>query len=336
MFMSTYRAFAAGLAITCLLELCLAPVDVSAQTDFDRATARALAEEGYRALKAQQFDIAQDRFWRADALVHAPTFVVDDGRALIGLGRFVEAQERFELVLREGIAANAPGAWKKSFSDAAQLLEEVKPKIAWLTISVPNIANAQVKVDGQLIPRAAFDVKRATNPGTRKIEATADGYESQELKVDLGEGAQQTLTITMKQLTSPVSSKVEAAPLAAQQAPIHSEKSSPKLAYMAFGVGGLGIVVGAVTGFMALRKRSDLTSVCHSSACPPSSQSDIDAYHSLGLVSGLGFGLGLGAATTGYVLLQMGGPPSQKATALNLRLRLRVDPNRIGLEGTFQ
>src|SRR5687767_11813905 len=56
-------------------------------TESDRATARALAEEGNRALQIKNYDLAEDRFRRAEALVHAPSLVVDWARALVGIGR---------------------------------------------------------------------------------------------------------------------------------------------------------------------------------------------------------------------------------------------------------
>src|SRR5215203_241669 len=74
----------------------------------DRATARALALEGHAALQKKDYATAADRFGRADSLVHAPTLVVDWARSLQGLGRFVEAHEKYELVLREGIPAGSP------------------------------------------------------------------------------------------------------------------------------------------------------------------------------------------------------------------------------------
>lgn len=132
--MNTNQFRLAGCAVACLLQF--TPGGVLAQTAADRATARALAEEGYGALTRQQFDVAADRFRRADGLVHAPTFVVEEGRALIGLKHYVQAEERFELVLREGVADSAPLPWKTALADAAKLLDEVKPKLAWLTISV--------------------------------------------------------------------------------------------------------------------------------------------------------------------------------------------------------
>jgi hypothetical protein len=330
------RARLTCLVIACLLESWLPSAAASPQTAADRDAARALAEEGYSALNSQQFDIAEDRFRRADGLVHAPTFVVNEGRALVGLGRFVEAQERFQLVLSEGVAENAPVVWKNAFNDAAKLLEEVKPKIGWLTISVANAANAEVKIDGLSLPQAAFDVRRASNPGTREIMATANGFESQKLQVDLDEGAERTLNITFKPLKTAISPKTEPMLIADPRTPVHDQGTRPKSAYVALGIGGLGIAIGTVTGVLALRKRSELRAVCQSGACPPSAESNINAYHSLGLVSGLGFGLGLAAATTGVVLLQLGGQAKQSETAQRLSLRLHVNPNLVRLEGTFQ
>src|ERR1041384_5444151 len=66
----------------------------------DREQARKLASEGFDALERNDYATAEDRFRRADALVHAPTLVVDHARSLAGLGRLVEAHERYELVLR--------------------------------------------------------------------------------------------------------------------------------------------------------------------------------------------------------------------------------------------
>ena len=68
-------------------------------SEADRATARSLAREGHDALLKKDYALAEDRFRRADQLVHAPSLVVDHARALVGLGRLVEAHERYALVL---------------------------------------------------------------------------------------------------------------------------------------------------------------------------------------------------------------------------------------------
>ena len=89
------------------------------RAEADRATARELAAAGYHALKRGDYAVAADHFERADALVHAPTLVVDWARALTGLGLLVEAGEKYELVIREGVEPDgaellAPRARRRS------------------------------------------------------------------------------------------------------------------------------------------------------------------------------------------------------------------------------
>jgi hypothetical protein len=84
----------------------------------DRATARALAEEGGEALDRKNYEIAADRFARADALVHAPTLSLELARAQVGLRRFVEAQESYLRIIREGVPPGSPPSFTKAFQDA--------------------------------------------------------------------------------------------------------------------------------------------------------------------------------------------------------------------------
>src|SRR5882757_6465585 len=96
----------------------------------DRATARALAGEGYQALQTKDYTAAADRFSRADSLVHAPTLMIDWARSLVGLGKFVEAQERYEQIIREGVDAKSPKSWQKALTDATAEVAELKPRLA--------------------------------------------------------------------------------------------------------------------------------------------------------------------------------------------------------------
>src|SRR5260221_5493617 len=125
------------LVALCLGLLCAvlfaAPARAEAN-EADRATARALALEGHAALEKKDYATAADRFGRADALVHAPTLVVDWARALQGLGRFVAAHEKYELVLREGVNSSAPKSWLRALDDAKKELDALKPRLAWVTV----------------------------------------------------------------------------------------------------------------------------------------------------------------------------------------------------------
>src|SRR6266542_5174969 len=91
--------------------LALAPVKASAEApDADRTMARAMAEEGQDALERRDYRVAEDRFTRADALIHAPTLMLGLARAQAGLGKLVEAHESYQRILREGVKPGSPAA----------------------------------------------------------------------------------------------------------------------------------------------------------------------------------------------------------------------------------
>ena len=77
-----------------------------------RTAARELAREAAELADAGRCDTAIDKFRRAYALVPAPTIAVHEARCLVQLGRLLEASDRYELVLRTPIAADAPAAYR--------------------------------------------------------------------------------------------------------------------------------------------------------------------------------------------------------------------------------
>src|SRR5688572_10804583 len=239
-------------------------------TEADRATARALASEGYRALKRGDYKVAADRFQRADSLVHAPTLVVDWARALKGMGLLVEAEERYALVLREGLPDGAPRSWTRALSDARTELEALRPRIAWLTLDIYGAETPEVTIDGVRLPQAALGVARATNPGTRAIRVQAEGHVPETRSVRLSEGARERVEITL--VPSPGGFTPPARALEAERATAEPVRREPDrgLAYAALAVGGVGVVVGGVTGALALDKHSKLDEVCNGGSCPAS------------------------------------------------------------------
>lgn len=316
--------------------------DANGMTDAQRRErARKLAAEGFEALQQKNYAVAEDRFRRADALVHAPTLVVDHARALAGLGRLVEAHERYELVLREGVAPTAPWQWKLAYADAQRELEALKPRLAWLTLRVRGPKEPVVLVDGKPVPIAALGVRRATDPGTHAVSVSAPGFEPKEEIVSLDEGQTLALELTLDPL--PVAPH---APAAAPRAPVSPEppiEAEPQgrdktLAYVLLGVGGLGIVAGAVTGGLALAAKSDLASRCSNGVCVPRSnrelgsyQKDIDEYHLWGTVSALSFAVGVAGAGAGATLLLLDGGDETVTGAV----KAYVGVGTIGVQGRF-
>src|SRR5258708_34860215 len=91
-----------GIAICCTLAASAAPA--LAQSDADRATARTLGQEGEQALESKDYKTAEDRFRRADNLVHAPTLMLGLARALAPQSKYADAQEAYNRIVRAGIA----------------------------------------------------------------------------------------------------------------------------------------------------------------------------------------------------------------------------------------
>jgi len=82
-------------------------------------------------------------------------------------------------------------------------------------------------------------------------------------------------------------------------------KKNNTLAYVALGVGGAGLVVGGVTGFLALGKKGDLKG-CEGTKCPSSQQDTLDSAKSMATISTVGFTVGFVGVGLGVVLLLTG------------------------------
>jgi hypothetical protein len=319
--------------------LTLSSLVVAGPSELDRSMARSLAAEGYEALVAKRYQTAEDRLRRADALVHAPTIVVDHARALVGLGRLLEARERYQLVIREGVDAKAPPSWRQALADAEKEDAALDARFAWLVVRVDGPSNPNVTVDGAVVPVSQLGARRPMDPGLRAVRVTASGYVSADQSVTLREGEERELAFVLK---PPPSVDLEDGDSArAPGAPAPAERGRPRWPmWAAFGAGGVGVVVGSVTGALALGAHSDLESQCNSEGkCRPTSpeekrrmDGDVSRYRTLGTLSGIGFAIGVAGAATGVVMLLTGKSADEVAT---LPVTPLVGPGSVGVEGRF-
>ncbi|MEO8901332.1 MAG: hypothetical protein ABI488_06485 [Polyangiaceae bacterium] len=327
--MRTKLSFGGALA-ACLLCASSALAEPSAA---DRATARSLAGEGYQALQTKDYATAVDRFSRADALVHAPTLMIDWARSLVGLGKLVEAQERYEQVMREGVDPKAPKSWQRALTDASAEVAAIKPRLGWITITVVGSNDAHVTVDGTPVPRAAVGVRRAVNPGSRQVRVTAQGFLSQKMALEVAEGGQASADFTLEP-----DPDAEVAPVPQQEPPpakVVVLKHNPTLTYVAFGVGGAGLLVGGLTGALALGKNSQLARACNSAGECRSDQTDLlSSYHTLGTVSGVGFGVGVAGVAAGVALWVLN-RDSAPGAAQGLVVHPYISVGSVGALGSF-
>jgi hypothetical protein len=335
--------------------LALSPT-VKAQSDADRATARALGQEGQAALESKDYATAEDRFRRADRLIHAPTLEIGLARALAGQHKFVEAQEAYNRIVREGVAPGAPAVFTKALEDAKKEVAAVSARTGSVTITVKAAGGAAVECDRGVrdvgaVNTASLGVRRAIDPGAHVLQVSADGYKPAELRFDIPEGGSTVAPISLETKAAAAGpAPGGAAPaggdgtarvaLIDASTPPDSEaphKGLPRfLPWVAFGVGAAGLVAGGITGVLAIGKHSTLQGECTDGHCTADKQSDLDSYHSLGLISTVGFAVGGVGAAAGLVLLLTqpkgeGAPPA----AQGLRVQPIVGLGTVGAVGSF-
>jgi hypothetical protein len=301
-----------------------------------RAAARATAEEALTHFDKGDFAGALDLFNRADALVHAPTLGLMAARCLDKLGRLVEASERYLAVTRIKLDPHAPAAQSAAQTTAEQERAALLPRVPGLIITVegPGVAEARVTLDGKAIPAELLGIKRPTDPGPHQLEATR-GTEVVSQKVVLEPGASTPVTLrltgagTMAPAPPPTTPPPQPQPAADA-----GLRPMARVGVALSALGGAGLVVGAITGGLALGEKSSLDGAgCSGGHCPTSQQDAVSRYNTMRLVSGGALIAGGVVAATGIALAVAGSRAGAKAA--QARWSPWIGLGAVGLEGTF-
>lgn len=315
------------------------------------AAARSLGMQGIKLADAGDCKGAIEKLSRAESLYHAPSILSRLGECQVKVGQIVLGTENLNRVVREQLEPTAPKAFRDAQERAKGVLAAALPKIAHLTVRVdPANVNPQITVAGAAIPAALIGIERPTDPGTHEVVVSAPGYLEQRTSVTLAEGGSQDISVKLEKDPSAVTTApppVAAPPVLTTAPTTPPADTSPKknntLAYVALGVGGAGLVVGGITGFLALGKKSDLTG-CVDTKCPSSQADTLDGAKSMATVSTVGFAVGFVGVGVGVVLLLTGGNHSASLGAPKVAKReplgrVQVQPwfgaQSAGVSGTF-
>jgi hypothetical protein len=324
-------------------------------SDGDKAAARQLTVDGHDALMKHDFALAADLYARADRLFHAPTVTLGLARAQAGLGKLLNATELYNRLVHEPLPPNASEAFLKALEDGRAELGTLAPRIPSLIIRVRGAEVPHVTLDGADVPAAVLGIKRPVDPGKHVVHVVAPRMLPADAAVTVAEGKVETVTIDLvpsppgtpdvPEVAQPAAPPDNgAAVLATQQAGAGAAgpgaddargASRRKIGFAILGVGGAGVVVGAITAGLAASKRSTLIQQCPSGHCLASQQSqlggDVDTLHALAAASSGGFIAG-GALLAGGLIVVLTAPKGKPPTAAMIPL---LGPDRIGLQGSF-
>jgi hypothetical protein len=304
-----------------------------AQSDSDKATARALGQQGEAALDGSRWKEAEDFFRRADALFHAPTLTLGLARAEAHEGKFVESWESYHRIIIENVTA--PPVFAKALADAQAELASVEGQRARLTITVTGSPAPRVTINDVPVRVEALGVPRLVDPGHTVVTVAGDGLKTETRTIELAPGKDESVSIALvKDDASPVAS-TSPAPEAPPAADAGGGSFYKPAAIGAFAVGGAGLVLGAITGAVALGKHSDLKTECPSGSCDTTaSQSTLSSYKTMGALSTVGFIVG-GVGVGGGVVLLVLAPKAPSAAKTGTTFQPYVGFGTVGATGTF-
>jgi hypothetical protein len=301
--------------------------------DATRASARQLGYSGVEAFQSGDYPGAHAKLDKAYRVLKAPSLGLWSARALEKLGKLVEASERYLEVTRISAASGQEAVQAQAQVDARREVDALAARIPALRIVVRGApaSGVVVTIDGVPIAPELVGEERPVNPGPHRIEAKAGG-ETAMTEASLGEGEHKTVTLSFGAGT--VATTKPAAPRenepeseAGSGAPLRT------LGWVAVIAGSAGVVVGGVTGGLALGKRGELDSSdrcrLERNECLADMKSTVEEYDRWRTVSTVGFVAGGVLATAGVVLLLTA--PSEGDT----RVALRLSPSAVSLVGSF-
>ena len=152
-----------------LVIMLLGPAVVRAEDDATRATALALVREGSQLLEQNDYQAALDKFNQAYALVGSPKQFFNQGLALRGLGRKVEALQAFERFLAEAKDATV------------EQQEKARAKIAELSALVGQVeircnrSGAAVTLDSEALAATPLPGPVWVEPGSHQVTLEWEG-----------------------------------------------------------------------------------------------------------------------------------------------------------------
>ena len=264
----------------------------------DIETARGLYVEGLELRDGGKLEMSLARFKAAHALAATPITSLELGRAHALLAELVEARDVLLSVERMPVQTAESAKAANARVEARAMAEQLRERIPALRIvfSPEPLAAPHVTIDGVAIPAEALASPHKVNPGRHTIIAEANGARATS-GILMGERELRMVTLALGAATAATRATTSSAPPEATREPGPVRPGPTGWFYVGVGTAGVGVIVGTITGALALSKASALESECTGSACPRSAADDLSASRSLGVVSTIAFGIaGAGAA----------------------------------------
>jgi tetratricopeptide (TPR) repeat protein len=254
--------------------------------------AKALANRGFELFQQGDYEESIGLFVQAEQLSHSPVILSYIAQAYEALGKLLEAQETYNRIVAEELAADAAEDFVKAQQRARRQLPQLERRIPHLRLRISGIdgTHAQVELDGKPVPSAQLGEPIPVNPGHRTVVLRAPALPA----------VVRGFTASERQI-----SEIDIVVARGPAAPQVEEHTGIGLApaVVAFSVGFAGLTLGAVTGALHLDRAAALEDRCPDNRCPPEYEPERDTISTLGVVSLVGFGIAAFGTGVGVVCI---------------------------------
>jgi hypothetical protein len=288
----------------------------------------ALFEKGVADMEAKHFASACPAIEESQRIDPRPGTLFTLAECLAQWGKIASAVARYQeyVDLVPLLSTQQQTRHRDRVATSRAQLDKLKPVVPTLTLVLPPSAPAGTTVtrNGETLGSAALGLPLPVDPGNYEIVTRAPGAPEQRTTVTLALGDAQRLELQPG--TPPAQPKAQPEPLPPPPpAGVGAEKNAPAepppaqssgsgrrtAAYVVGGVGLAGVAVGTVTGILVLGKKQTVNDNCVDHDCNETGYSAATSGQTLGLVSTIGFGVGIAGLVVGGVLLLTGSEPEQ-------------------------
>lgn len=299
-----------------------------------KETARQLMAEGREARDDKKdLKAALEAFRKAHSIMKVPSTGLEVARTLEMMGLYIEASEAAQEVIDipQPPKGKEPEAFARARTDAEELLAEAKKKISYvkLTIKGAKLDAVEITIDELTVAPGLLQDPIKQNPGKHTI--VAKGPKTVSTAIDLEPGA--TKDVSLDVTKEEKAKKIEEPPPPPPPPPEEKSAFMRPMPLVGFGLAGVGLLAGSITGAMTLSKASAIKEDCSGNQCPKSKHDDIGSAKTLGLVSTISFTVAAVGATVGVVgLLMKPAPPKDSA---KVRVTPWIGVGSAGVVGQF-
>jgi len=320
-----------------------------------KAAAESLFDDGLKAMKSGHFAEACPKLEESERIDPAIGTLLYLGECYEKTGRTASAWATFR---EAASAAQAQGETERTRVAGARA-DRLQPSLSKLTLKVvpetAQLPTLRVTRDNVVVAKTLFGVAIPVDPGKYRIVASADGYQSHEIEIEVAaNGDNKSLEIPALAVskTPPVAAAGTAAAAGKANAQTSTPAQTPEPAEPAgsnglrtasYVTGALGIVslgIGTYFGVKAISKNNDAKDVCPvANAChDPAGESLTKDAQSAATVSNVTIAVGAAFVVAGVVLYLTSAPKEKAESSARLELHplLGRDLAGIGFGGSFQ